>query len=279
MITEEKLAFNAQAHPIALKPLAIVRGEPLLDVPDELFIPPEALKVILETFEGPLDLLLYLIKRNNLDILDIPITKITRQYIEYVDLMKTVHFELAAEYLVMAALLAEIKSRMLLPRQPSHSEEEDEEDPRAQLIRRLLEYEQFKQASESLDQLPRRGRDIFLATVQAPSYDLAKPFPEVELDELLAALKTVLARAKIHESHFIEREPLSVRERMSQVLSFLSDDTFMDFTQLFKLEEGRAGVVVSFIAILELTKNGLLELVQDSPFSPIYVRKGKEHAA
>lgn len=269
MTTEEKLAS---------KPFAIVLGEPLLDVPDELFIPPEALKVILETFEGPLDLLLYLIKRNNLDILDVPITKITRQYLEYVELMKTLHLELAAEYLVMAALLAEIKSRMLLPRQPSYNEEEEEEDPRAQLIRRLLEYEQFKQAAQSLDQLPRRGRDIFPATVQAPSYEIEKPFPEVELDEILTALKTVFARAKIHESHFIEREPLSVRERMSQVLSFLSDDTFMEFTHLFTLEEGRAGVVVSFIAILELMKNGFLELVQDSPFSSIYVRKGKEHA-
>ncbi|MCG5500397.1 segregation and condensation protein A [Ectothiorhodospira lacustris] len=248
-------------------PLAIVRGEPLTLVPRDLYIPPDALEVFLETFEGPLDLLLYLIKRQNLDILDIPIAEITRQYMGYIELMQEMRLELAAEYLVMAAMLAEIKSRMLLPRSAAV---EDEDDPRAELVRRLQEYEQFKQAAQDLDDLPRLERDLFPATLAPPPLTGERPLPEVGLDELLLALREVLQRADMFTHHQIRREPLSVRERMSRVLEALGQGP-VPFAALFTLEEGRRGVVVTFLAVLELLKAHLVELAQAELFAPIYL--------
>jgi segregation and condensation protein A len=239
-------------------------------LPKDLYIPPDALEVILDAFEGPLDLLLYLIKRQNLDILDIPIAEITRQYMEYVELMKNLRLELAAEYLVMAAMLAEIKSRMLLPR--PESADEDEEDPRAELIRRLQEYERYKQAAEDLDALPRLHRDLFQSQAEFPDKLVHRPPPDVSLDEILRAMQDVLRRAEMFTHHRIEREPLSVRERMSRVLEAVSSEGFTEFTQLFSIEEGRLGVVVTFIAVLELIKESLLELVQAEAFGPIHVK-------
>ncbi|WP_295467302.1 ScpA family protein [uncultured Pseudomonas sp.] len=228
------------------------------------------MEVFLEAFEGPLDLLLYLIRKQNIDILDIPVAEITRQYMTYVELMKAVHLELAAEYLLMAAMLAEIKSRMLLPR--PEGLEAEEEDPRAELIRRLQEYERFKKAAEDLDELPREGRDFVVPTLPAPEARARKLLPEVELGELLLAMGEVLRRADLFESHQVTREILSTRERMSQVLERLKDGAFVPFVALFTLEEGRLGVVVTFMAILELVKESLVELVQNEPFSPIHVR-------
>ncbi len=251
-------------------PFAIVRGEPVVTLPKDLYIPPDALEVILEAFEGPLDLLLYLIKRQNLDILDIPIAEITRQYMVYVELMKGLRLELAAEYLVMAAMLAEIKSRMLLPRPASA--DEDEEDPRAELIRRLQEYERYKQAAEDLDALPRLHRDLFQTYAEFPDKLVHRPPPDVSLDEVLLAMQDVLRRAEMFTHHRIEREPLSVRERMSRVLEAVSSEGFTEFTQLFTIEEGRLGVVVTFLAVLELIKESLLELVQAEAFGPIHVK-------
>lgn len=271
-MSEQPPADNNMGAGQAEMPFAIVYGEPLTTPPQDLYIPPDALEVFLEAFEGPLDLLLYLIKRQNIDILDIPIAQITRQYMEYVELMKAARLELAAEYLVMAAMLAEIKSRMLLPR-PTESEEED--DPRAELVRRLQEYERFKQAAEDLDALPRLERDIYLAAVQPPELKKERPLPEVELKELLHALAEVLRRADMFTHHQISREPLSVRERMSHVLAKLSTDRFTEFTSFFTPEEGRRGVVVTFLALLELLKNHLIELVQSEPFAPIYVSPAK----
>ena len=250
-------------------PFAIVQGEPLAVLPEDLYIPPDALEVFLEAFEGPLDLLLYLIKRQNLDILEIPIAGITEQYMQYIDMMQEIRFELAAEYLVMAAMLAEIKSRMLLPR-PESSEEED--DPRAELIRRLQEYERFKQAAEDLDKIPRMERDIYLAHAEPPPLDQTRPEPDVDLRELLLAFKDVLSRADMYTHHQISREPLSIRERMSNVLAVLDAEAFTDFVTLFKVEEGRRGVVVTFMALLELLKETLIDLVQSEPFAPIYVK-------
>jgi len=251
-------------------PFAIVRGTPLLKLPEDLYIPPDALEVFLDAFEGPLDLLLYLIRKQNLDILDIPIAQITAQYMEYVELMKGLKLELAAEYLVMAAMLAEIKSRMLLPR-PSE-EGDDEEDPRAELIRRLQEYERFKQAAQDLDGLPRLERDVFAAQAEFPSGHIRRVPPEVDLRELLLALRAVLARADLFSSHRVEKESLSLRERMSLVLERVQGGGFVGFTSLFDITEGRAGVVVTFLAILELIKATTLELVQSGPFAPIHVR-------
>ncbi|MCF6193544.1 MAG: segregation/condensation protein A [Kangiellaceae bacterium] len=248
---------------------ALIDGEPITEVPKDLYIPPDALEVFLEAFEGPLDLLLYLIKRQNLDILNIPIAHITEQYMEYVELMKTVNLELAAEYLVMAAMLAEIKSRVLLPR-PSF--DDDEDDPRADLIRRLQEYERFKKAALDVDELPRMGRDTFQAQAETPELHINKPEPEVDMRELLIALKDVLVRAEMFSSHQIQREVLSTRERMSQVLAILSADNFTNFISLFNIEEGKAGVVVTFLAIMELTKESLSEIVQSDPYSTIHVR-------
>ncbi|QEU03425.1 segregation/condensation protein A [Pseudomonas oryzihabitans] len=250
--------------------LALVYGEAFTELPQDLYIPPDALEVFLEAFEGPLDLLLYLIRKQNIDILDIPVAEITRQYMSYVELMKAVQLELAAEYLLMAAMLAEIKSRMLLPR--AEGLEAEEEDPRAELIRRLQEYERFKKAAEDLDDLPREGRNFVVPSLPAPEARARKLLPEVELGELLLAMGEVLRRADLFESHQVTREVLSTRERMSQVLERLKDGAFVPFVALFTLDEGRLGVVVTFMAILELVKESLVELVQNEPFSPIHVR-------
>jgi segregation and condensation protein A len=251
-------------------PLAVVKGQPFLQMPQDLYIPPDALEVILEAFEGPLDLLLYLIRRQNLDILDIPIAEITRQYMEYIELMRDMKLELAAEYLVMAAILAEIKSRLLLPRPPS--EEGHEEDPRAELVRRLQEYERFKKAAEDIDALPRLERDTATAHAQVPDRNVIRLPPPVELRELLFALKDVMKRAELYGHHAVQREILSVRNRMSDVLKALEDRQFHAFASLFRADEGRLGIVVTFLAILELAKEHLLEIVQNEPLAPIYVK-------
>jgi segregation and condensation protein A len=250
-------------------PFAIVQGEPLTTLPEDLYIPPDALEVILEAFEGPLDLLLYLIKRQNLDILNIPIAHITEQYMTYIDMMKNMRFELAAEYLLMAAMLAEIKSRMLLPRPESVAEEDD---PRAELVRRLQEYERFKKAAEDVDGLSRVHRDTWVVHADLPPMDHTRPEPDVNLRELLIAFKDILNRADMYTHHQIKREILSVRERMSNVLAMLNADTFTEFAALFNVEEGRRGVVVTFMAILELLKEHMIDLVQTEPFAPIYVK-------
>ena len=254
-------------------PFAIVQGAPLTELPKDLYIPPDALEVFLEAFEGPLDLLLYLIRRQNLDILDIPIAEITAQYMEYVELMRAVNLELAADYLVMAAMLAEIKSRMLLPRSGEASEDED--DPRAELVRRLQEYERYRQAAESIDHLPRLGREIFTAHAHCEGDSVARLAPQVELQELLLAMAEVVRRSEMFQHHHVQREPLSVRERMSQVLARLDGEGFVPFMALFDLNEGRAGVVVTFLALLELTKLGLIELVQNAPFAELFARAGR----
>lgn len=251
------------------EPLAWVRGEPFIRLPDDLYIPPDALEVFLEAFEGPLDLLLYLIRRQNLDILDIPIAEVTRQYMAYVEAMKGLQLELAAEYLVMAAWLCEIKSRLLLPRPEGIKEEED---PRAELIRRLQEYERYKRAAEDLNDLPRLERDLFQSHALLPEYSRPRVHPEVSLAELLTALREVLARAKMYGNHHITREPLSVRERMSRVLAALEKGEFIVFTTLFTYEEGRRGVVVTLLAILELIREHLIEVVQTEVFTSIHVR-------
>jgi len=251
-------------------PFAVVDGEPVTRLPQDLYIPPYALKVFLEAFEGPLDLLLYLIKRQNLDILNVPIAQITLQYTEYIDLMRELQLELAGDYLVMAAMLAEIKSRMLLPRPVS--EEGDEEDPRAELIRRLQEYERFKKAACDLDELPRLERDHFVAMVEEPVQEVVEVLPDIDLKELLHALQDVMRRAEMYSHHHVQKETLSVRERMGDVLTLLGDREFHDFHSLFDSKEGRMGVVVTFLAILELVKESLLELVQAEPFAAIHVR-------
>jgi len=250
-------------------PFAVIQGEPLALFPEDLYIPPDALEVFLEAFEGPLDLLLYLIKRQNLDILDIPIANITKQYMTYIDLMESMRLELAAEYLLMAAMLAEIKSRMLLPR-PESLDEED--DPRAELVRRLQEYERFKKAAEDLDELPRQERDSFIARAEPPALELTRPEAEVDLTELLAAFKDILNRAEINTHHLIQRETLSIREKMANILSAVSAEGFADLTSLFNFAEGRRGVVVTFMAILELLKGAMIDLVQAEAFAPIYVK-------
>ncbi len=258
------------APPVELERIALVNGEPMHAMPLDLYIPPEAMEVFLQAFSGPLDLLLYLIKRNNLDILDIPIAEITRQYVEYIELMTVIRLELAAEYLVMAATLAEIKSRMLLPR-PASAEEED--DPRAELVRRLQEYEQIKNASEQLDQIPRLERDTFTVSVDLPDLNIDRPLPEVDLRELILAFKDVLRRVDLQTSHLIEREALSIRERMTIILDELNDVDFKPFVGFFKTSEGRSGLVVTFIAMLELIRESLIEMAQSEAFAPIYLRK------
>src|SRR3972149_6681963 len=240
-------------------PFAIVQGEPMSEMPSDLYIPPDALEIFLEAFEGPLDLLLYLIKRQNIDILDIPIAQITAQYMQYIELMEVLQLELAGDYLVMAAMLAEIKSRMLLPRSDY---EEEEGDPRAELIRRLQEYERYKQAADDLDSLPRYERDIFGTIVEFPDRSINHGPPNVSLDALLKVFAEVLSRAEMFSHHHITREPLSVRERMSIILERVSADEFIEFTSLFSVEEGRAGVIVSLLAILELLNDQLNEIVR-----------------
>ncbi|MDP2633756.1 MULTISPECIES: ScpA family protein [unclassified Pseudoalteromonas] len=251
-------------------PLAFLHGKAVIDTPEDLYIPPDALEVILETFEGPLDLLLYLIKKHKLDILELSIFSITEQYVRYVEMMSEFQLELAGEYLVMAALLAQIKSRLLLPK---HEELEEEEDPRAELIRRLQEYEQFKKAAENLDEIPRVGREIFTAhALMAEQEEPSQLLPDVELKDLLLALSDVMARAKTFEHHQITAEALSTRERMSLILAKLSKaGTQLPFTALFTVEEGRSGVVVSFIAMLELIKEGLITCLQVEPATQIYI--------
>lgn len=267
MLSMENMTSDNQE---TIAPIAVVRGEAFTTLPKDLYIPPDAMEVLLEAFEGPLDLLLYLIKKQNIDILDIPIAEVTRQYMEYVDLMKGFSLELAAEYLVMAAILAEIKSRMLLPR-PENAEG-IEEDPRAELIRRLQEYERFKKAAEDIDKLPRDGRDTFTASVESDELVIEKPKPVVHLKELMLALADVLHRAELNASHQVQLEPLSVRERMTRILTSLQNKEFIDFTSVFSLSEGKLGVVVTFLAMLELLKDHLIEFVQTAPFGPIHLK-------
>ena len=256
-------------------PFAVVEGEPVVELPKDLYIPPDALEIFLEAFEGPLDLLLYLVKRQNLDILDIPIAGITRQYMEYIDLMKVLRLELAAEYLAMAAMLAEIKSRLLLPRPESI---DDEEDPRAELVRRLQEYERYKQAAERLDELPRIGRDLVEIRAATPHVRVERPQPRVGLEDLLAALADVLARAESYRHHRVQMEWLSVRERMSIVLERVDRTRFVEFTALFTPREGRQGVVVTLLALLELLRESLVDIVQAKPFGPVHVRAARGDA-
>ncbi|MBV1876678.1 MAG: segregation/condensation protein A [Pseudomonadales bacterium] len=261
-------AGGAQAE----MPFAVVEGQPMTQMPLDLYIPPDALEVILEAFEGPLDLLLYLIKRQNLDILNIQVAEITRQYMDYIEFMKDMQWELAAEYLVMAAVLAEVKSRMLLPR---HAEDEDDEsDPRAELIRRLQEYERFKQAAIDVDELDRLNRDYWLASADAPMIERERVLPDIKLQEMLLALAKVLNRADAYGIHKIELEPLSTRERMSSILDQVqrAGDQFISFVSLFNVEEGRAGVVVTFLAMMELIKESLLEIIQTEPFAPVHIK-------
>ena len=255
-------------------PFAMVRGEAVTELPKDLYIPPQALEVFLDAFEGPLDLLLYLIRRQNLDVLDIDVAQITEQYMRYVELMDAMQFELAAEYLLMAAMLAEIKSRMLLPR--SSEVEEDEEDPRANLVRRLQEYERFKKAAEDLEAMPRLEREFWQASAAPPDLRLERPLPEVDMREVLLALGEVLRRAEMYASHQIQMESLSTRERMSQVLETLTQGGFVPFVSLFKPEEGRLGVVVTFLALMELMKESLIELVQTEGFGSIHIKAKSE---
>ncbi|RPG49686.1 MAG: segregation/condensation protein A [Gammaproteobacteria bacterium TMED1] len=253
-------------------PLVLVGGQALSEIPSDLYIPPDALEVILEAFEGPLDLLLYLIRRKNLDILEIQVAEITKQYMDYISLMKELKFELAAEYLAMAAVLTEVKSRMLLPRK--EEEEELDDDPRAELIRKLQEYERFKQAALDLNSIPRLNRDFWIAKAEPILEDKSRPVARIELQEIIMALSSVLKRAENFSSHNILLEPLSTRERMSQILEKVSEAAgqFVLFDSLFSSEEGKAGVVVTFIAILELIKESDLEVIQTEAYAPIHVK-------
>ncbi|MFZ2507859.1 MAG: ScpA family protein [Steroidobacteraceae bacterium] len=256
-------------------PFAIVDGEPVTVMPRDLYIPPQALEVFLEAFEGPLDLLLYLIRRQNLDVLDIPIADITRQYMEYIQLMQELDLELAGEYLLMAAMLAEIKSRMLLPRSQADGEEED--DPRAELVRRLQEYERYKRAAEDIDLLERLDRDIYQASAELTGRHVLRMLPEVTLQEMLVAFKDVVQRATMFAHLHVQRETLSVRQRMSDVLSMLADSTLVEFVHLFRPEEGRLGVCVTFAALLELLREGLIDVVQIEPYAPLHVRRAERN--
>ncbi|TNF99567.1 MAG: segregation/condensation protein A [Gammaproteobacteria bacterium] len=278
-MTEQPVHENSTDHPKQDEmPFAVVQGEAVTQLPQDLYIPPEALEVFLEeAFEGPLDLLLYLIRRQNLDILDIPVATITAQYMEYISLMEDMKFELAAEYLVMAAMLAEIKSRMLLPR-PKADEEGEEEDPRAELVRRLQEYERYKQAAEDIDALPRMMRDTFQTAIEVADRIVVKKQPDVSIDALLRAFADVMQKAQMNAHHHIQMEALSVRERMSDVLDTLSTDHFTAFSSLFKPDEGRQGVVVTFLAMLELIKESLIVLQQTEPYAEIHVKIASEDA-
>jgi segregation and condensation protein A len=251
-------------------PFAMVNGEPVTQLPKDLYIPPQALEVFLDAFEGPLDLLLYLIRRQNLDVLDIPLAEITRQYMKYIELMQDLQLELAGEYLVMAATLAEIKSRMLLPR--ASKVDDSEEDPRAELVRRLQEYERFKRAAENLDLLPRLERDVWSAGATLTDRKIVRLIPQVTLQEMLLAFRDVVVRNEMFAHHHVQRELLSVRERMTDIVARLANASFVDFVQLFSAAEGRMGVAVTFIAVLELVREGLIDIVQQEPFAPIHVR-------
>ena len=250
-------------------PVAVVRGDAMIQLPEDLYIPPDALEVFLETFQGPLDLLLYLIRKQNLDILDIPIAEVTRQYMGYIELMQDLKLELAAEYLLMAAMLAEIKSRMLLPRP---EEQTEEEDPRAELVRRLQQYERYRQAAEDIDRLPRVGREIHLVATNTDHLPHRKPQPTVQLHDLLDAFKQVMERAELYRHHRVRLEALSVRERMTEILARVNAADFLSFETLFEPREGRLGLVVTFMAVLELIKEALIVVIQQEPYAPIHVK-------
>jgi segregation and condensation protein A len=252
-------------------PFAMVDGEPVTELPRDLYIPPDALQVFLEAFEGPLDLLLYLIRRQNLDILDIPIAEVTRQYMQYIEVMSELQLELAGEYLLMAAMLAEIKSRMLLPRMKTE-EGEEEADPRAELVRRLQEYERFKKAAEDIDRLQRMERDTLAASAELIDRKVVRIVPQVTLQEMLLAFRDVVVRSNMFAHHHVQRERLSVRQRMSDILDRLREQAWCDFTKLFAPEEGRMGVTVTFSAMLELMREGLIEIVQAEVYGPIHIR-------
>jgi segregation and condensation protein A len=260
----------SQSPAQAEMPFAVVDGEPVTMLPQDLYIPPHALQVFLEAFEGPLDLLLYLIRRQNIDVLDIPIAEITKQYVQYIDVMQEMQLELAGEYLLMAAMLAEIKSRMLLPR--PETEDQEEEDPRAELVRRLQEYERFKKAAEDISDLPRLERDVFVASADAPERKVSTKLPDVTMKELLLAFHDVLKRAEMFSNLHMQREPLSVRQRMSEILTRIKASGFTGFSDLFDAEEGRMGVAVTFIAVLELLRESVIEVVQSEQYAPLHVR-------
>jgi segregation and condensation protein A len=270
-ITDQPGIAENQSAQQAEMPFAMVQGQPYLQVPKDLYIPPDALEVFLEAFEGPLDLLLYLIRRQNLDILDIPIADITQQYMGYIALLDDQQFELAAEYLVMAAILAEIKSRMLLPK--PQGDDEDDDDPRAELVRRLQEYERFKQAAENLDDLPREGRDFVIAQIVLEDQNTVRIPPEVDLGDMLNALRDVMLRADLFSRHQIQMEPLSVRERMTAIIDRLRKNPYLEFQCFFTAEEGRMGVVVTFLALMELTRERIVEIIQNEPMGQIYVKQ------
>ena len=251
-------------------PLAFIAGEAITEVPKDLYIPPDALEIFLEAFEGPLDLLLYLIKRQNINILEINVAEITDQYMAYVELMEASQFELAAEYLVMAAMLAEIKSRILLPRHEEEGTEED--DPRMELIRRLQEYERYKEAAQKINDLPRMDRNYYLAKAMLPVIERVTPDPDVDLQDMLISLARVLRRADMFEHHHIQLETLSTREKMSEILIRISEHKFVPLVSLLVKEEGRLGVVVTFLAVMELMKDSLIEIVQTDPFGPIHLK-------
>jgi segregation and condensation protein A len=252
-----------------------IHGQTLDKMPEDLYIPPDALEVVLEAFEGPLDLLLYLIRRQNLNILDIPVLHITQQYMQYIALMAELKLELAGEYLVMAALLAEIKSRILLPKPVAASEEEG--DPRMELVRRLQEYERFKTAAENLDALPRVGRELHMVSAKPEAVPLPAPLPQPSLQELLLAFRDVMMRAELFTRHQVTREPLSVRERMTHILGLVQSGP-KTFYELTDAKEGRAGVVVCLLAILELVKLAVIDLVQEGPFAEIMIDAGRAKA-
>lgn len=269
--SDHKAGHDSPQSPAqAEMPFAVVGGEAVTELPQDLYIPPDALEVFLEAFEGPLDLLLYLIRKQNMDILDIPVAEVTKQYMTYVELMQELHLELAAEYLVMAAMLAEIKSRMLLPRPVT--EEQEGEDPRAELVRRLQEYERYRKAGEDINELPRMGRDLHIVEVKYEGEPAQRPQPNVGMDDLLKAFTDVMRRHDMNSHHFVTREALSVRERMTQILAQVKGEQFVDFQELFNVTEGKMGVVVSFVAILELLKESLLVVIQPEPFAPIHVK-------
>jgi segregation and condensation protein A len=265
-ITAEPGVAPAQAE----MPFAVVHGEAVTELPRDLYIPPQALEVFLEAFEGPLDLLLYLIRKQNLNVLDLPIAEIARQYAQYIDMMQDLQLELAGEYLLMAATLADIKSRMLLPQPVVDGEEAD---PRADLVRRLQQYERFKKAAMDIDAMPRQERDVWQASAELRDRPSVRTLPQIELRELLSAFKEVAVRAQMFSHHHVQREPLSVRERMSEVMFTLEREAFVEFQSLFKPEEGRMGVTVTFVALLELMREDLIEVVQTELFAPLHVRR------
>ena len=252
---------------------AVVMGEVMDQVPKDLFIPPDALQVVLEAFEGPLDLLLYLIRKQNLDIANIPVAEITEQYMVYVEMMRRANLDLAAEYLVMAATLAEIKSRILLPR-PKTSQEE-EEDPRLALIRQLQQYERFREAANDLEDRPRVNRDVFIASARKDDPNPPTVLPKVTLQQLTRAFQSVLERAHVNQLHQVTRETMSMRERMTNILKVLNDSSndYLRIEDLFTAEEGRMGLVVTFIALLELFRDDMLIVVQNEAFSPIHIKR------